>query len=306
MIDDISMPRLQEHVPTPKHERIATACVCCGSEKLKKSPAILMPFVAHRVFDWKPVDIDASWGLHTIKNGHAYSICNSLCCGECGCLFLDIRFSEAELHSLYQGYRNEEYTALRETYEPGYAKRNELLSAGVDYIAKIEQFLMPHLSFPVKVLDWGGDTGKNTPFKDRSEFLHIYDISHKPVIHGAEPVDKETACGTGYDLIVCSNVLEHVSYPSELMMELKHAMQKNTILYIEVPYEDIIRTSGDSKDTHLKKKHWHEHINFYTEASLFRLLNLCGLDVVSMQKLNASAEGSGGSFLFQIACKLKT
>jgi hypothetical protein len=306
MTDDIVIPHSQVHAHPPRHERIATACVCCGNETLKKSPAILMPFVAHRVFDWKPVEIDASWGLHTIKNGHAYSICNSLCCSECGFLFLDIRFSESELTSLYCGYRNEEYTALRETYEPGYAKRNESLNAGIDYIAEIEKFLMPHLSFPVRLLDWGGDTGKNTPFKNRSEFLHIYDISHQPVIHGAESIDKKTACGTRYDLIVCSNVLEHVPYPSELMMELKLAMQKDTILYIEVPYEDIIRTSGDSKDTHLKKRHWHEHINFYTEASLLRLLNMCGLDVVAMQKLNASAEGSSASFLFQMACKLKT
>jgi hypothetical protein len=44
-----------------KKERIATQCVCCGSENLKSSPAVLMPFVAHRTFGWKPAVIDKSW-----------------------------------------------------------------------------------------------------------------------------------------------------------------------------------------------------------------------------------------------------
>ena len=41
-------------------ERIATQCVCCGSEKLRNSPAVLIPFVSHRTFGWKPIEIDDS------------------------------------------------------------------------------------------------------------------------------------------------------------------------------------------------------------------------------------------------------
>ena len=40
-----------------KRERIAAQCVCCGSENLKSSPAVIMPFVAHRTFGWEPVFI---------------------------------------------------------------------------------------------------------------------------------------------------------------------------------------------------------------------------------------------------------
>jgi hypothetical protein len=143
-----------------KHERIATECVCCGSKSLKKSPALLMPFVADRAFGWQPVEIDGSWGLKTITSGMAYSICNSLFCGDCGLLFLDIRFSEVELNSLYDEYRGQQYTDLRETYEPGYKQRNDSLNAGIGYIAEIERFLGPHLSFPISILDWGGGYGE--------------------------------------------------------------------------------------------------------------------------------------------------
>lgn len=287
-----------------KRERIATECVCCGSNALKKSPAILMPFVAHRAFGWQPVEIDDSWGLKTINAGTAYSICNSLFCSDCGFLFLDIRFSEAELNSLYDGYRDKQYTDLRESYEPGYKERNNSLISGINYIDKIEEFLTPYLRFPINILDWGGDTGKNTPFKKKNNLFHIFDISKKPVLDGAKAVDKSTAFSTKYDLIICSNVLEHVPYPSDLILDMKNAMGKETVLYIEVPYEDVVRMSDLKEDLHLKKKHWHEHINFYTEESLLQMLNICGLVVVALKKLNASA-GGNATFLYQVACKIK-
>jgi hypothetical protein len=75
-----------------------------------------MPFVAHRVFGWEAVEITEDWGLKTINNGMAYSVCNSLLCDNCGHLFLDIRFNEGEMNSLYEGYRGQEYTELRERY----------------------------------------------------------------------------------------------------------------------------------------------------------------------------------------------
>ena len=138
-----------------KKERVSTQCVCCGSEDIKSSPAILMPFVAHRIFDWVPVVIDDTWGLSTIKKGNAYSICKSLYCSNCGFLFLDIRFSDNELSRLYDDYRGVEYNSLRETYEPGYTLRNNSLNAGIGYIKDIETFLAPHLNHPLTILDWG-------------------------------------------------------------------------------------------------------------------------------------------------------
>lgn len=283
-------------------DRIATSCVCCGSRALDKSPAILMPFVAHRTFGWKPVEITDDWGLKTIKNGMAYSICNSVQCRDCGLLFLDIRFSKSEMKSLYDGYREEQYTELREWYEPGYRQRNDALNAGIDYIPDIERFLSPHVTFPVSILDWGGDTGKNTPFKDRNKLVHIYDISNRPVIGGAQKIGQATALSTRYDLVVCSNVLEHVPYPAETLRDVRKAMGQGTLLYLEVPHEDIIRTGGTR--LHTKKKHWHEHVNFYTETSLERLLTTCGLSIVDMEQLEATTGGNSGG-LFLIACKVK-
>lgn len=302
----MATPSLSRKTPSeglPTRVRIATGCVCCGSRALKKSPAILMPFVAHRALGWEPVEITEDWGLRTIKNGMAYSICNSLQCVSCGLLFLDVRFTKSQMHSLYDGYRDEQYTQLREKYEPGYRERNDALDAGVDYVAEIEAFLTPHLRFPISLLDWGGDTGKNTPFKNSNQRFHIYDISSKPVIAGAEQVGKSTAVSTQYDLVVCSNVLEHIPYPAQTLLDIQKCMGRETVLYIEVPHEDIVRTASTETELCTKKKHWHEHVNFFTETSLQRLLSRCGLSAIDGRRLEVTVAGKSVG-LFLIACRL--
>jgi len=287
-----------------KKERIATNCVCCECRDLKKSPAILMPFIAHRVWGWVPVEITENWGLLTIKKGMAYSICNSLQCNNCGLIFLDIRFNEHECNALYDGYRGKEYTELREKYEPGYKERNDLLDSGITYLPEIEQFLLPYVKFPVNMLDWGGDTGKNTPFKNKNHIFHIYDVSNKQVILGAVNVDKTTVLNTKYDLIVCSNVLEHVPYPIELLVEIKHSMQKDTLLYVEVPFEEIMRNSDSENNLLTKKRHWHEHINFFSENSLNILLEKCELKIVELKQLKVSVANKI-CYQFIAICRLK-
>lgn len=287
-----------------KHERIASECVCCGSTDLNKTPAILMPFVAHRVFDWRPVRIDASWGLKTITSGYAYSICNSLFCNNCSFLFLDIRFSDKELNLLYAGYRDENYSRLRDFYEPGYYTSNNLLNQGISYIDKIEQFLFPHLQFPVRLLDWGGDTGINSPFKDKSKYIHIYEISEKNPIEGASLVSKKKAFSEIYDLVICSNVLEHVSYPEDIILDIKKCMNSNTILYIEVPQEEIIRRYSEDESIELKKFHWHEHINFFSKDSLINLMEKCNLIVIDYKELCVEINNKF-EYKFQIACEMK-
>jgi len=284
-------------------ERIATRCVCCKSENLSSSPAVLMPFVAHRVFGWEPVVIDDTWGLRTIKHGNAYSICNSLFCNDCRFLFLDIRFSEEELSKLYQDYRGQQYTELREYYEPGYADRNESIKAGCDYIHEVENFLRPYLTFPLTILDWGGDTGKNTPFRTNCRSLDIYDISSKAVEEGATLLSKNEVQSKKYSLIVCSNVLEHVSFPSESLSEIILGMGSKSLLYIEVPLENVLIDNESSP--HLYKRHWHEHVNFYSELSLRRLVQSAGLTLIDLKRLKTTVNGNP-VHLFQVACRLNS
>ena len=259
-----------------------------------------MPFISHRVFGWEPVLIDETWGLNTIQAGKAYSVCRSLECVDCELVFLDIRFSDGEIARLYDDYRGKVYTELREKYEPGYAVRNERLDHGSGYVASVESFLTPYLNGSIRLLDWGGDTGKNTPFKGQSLVFDIYDISNKPVISGARGVDYKTALLTNYSLIVCANVLEHVSYPLECLEQIMLLMNDETVLYVEVPFEALMKERESSR--FLRKKHWHEHINFFSELSLRKMMDAAGLNVIGLRTLGVTIAEKDSS-VFQIACK---
>lgn len=282
-------------------ERVARACVCCDSGNLQSAPAVLMPFVSSRVFGWDPVVIDASWGLKTIARGQAYALCKTLQCLDCGFVFLDIRFSETELARLYQDYRGEAYTALRDRFEPGYMERNSVLKAGTSYNEAIEGFIRPHVNLPASILDWGGDTGKNTPFKSHCTRMDIYDIGGSQVVSGAQQVSKEVAHASSYDLVVCSNVLEHVPYPRDVICDIKKAMNGSSILYLEVPFEDVMKNEAEKLPA--CKRHWHEHINFFSQKSLLTMLGQCDLKVDEIQILDIFSEGKTSS-LFQLACRL--
>ncbi len=283
---------------------IAKECVCCGGKNLKSSTAILMPFISHRVFNWRPVRIDESWGLRTIQAGVAYAVCNSLLCSSCHHLFLDMRFNDEEMKNLYQGYRETEYIEIRDHYEPGYKAKNEQLHKGYNYIDKIEEFLTPYVNQESKILDWGGDSGINTPFKQKNEVIHIYDISDREVIEGAKRVSKNEIEGKKYDLLICSNVLEHTPYPIEVLKEVCQYMSEKSTLYIEVPYENLVRTTEAKDQLHLNKKHWHEHINFYNENSMKKLVESSGMKVVNIRALPITGETS--AFVFQVACQLSS
>ncbi len=294
------MENLSSKLENVNKERIAEFCVCCGSRNLKNTPAILMPFLAERVFNWKQIKIDESWGLNTIKAGQTYSICNTLLCPECDFLFLDIRFSEKELSNLYSNYRGKKYTELRQKYEKDYKKRNKDLKKGITYMNKVESFIAKHVKLPLSILDWGGDTGQNSPFKNNNKILHVYDLGNSKPIKQASKIGKKDLNKNFYDLIVCSNVLEHVSYPSETLNDIKKNMTKQTILYIEIPYEKLILDIENKRKSFRDKKHWHEHVNFFSKKSILKLLKECSLKVIEFKKLKVS---DGDFSLMQIVCK---
>lgn len=280
-------------------ERIASRCVCCDEAELIRTPAILMPFVADRVFGWKPVTIDESWGLRTIRAGNAYTLCNSLYCRGCGLLFLDMRFSDSEMNRLYRDYRGDSYVSLRDYYEPGYALRNDELKRGIKYLDCVEKFLEPYFAFPISVLDWGGDTGKNTPFKNRSTNIDIYELSGVEPVSGARIVRRQELDNATYDLIVCSNVLEHVAYPLDLLEDIRQVMKGDSRLYLEVPFEAVM--VDHPEDPYVHKRHWHEHINFFSETALRSLVAAAGMKIIELQRLQLE-HFDVPVYLFQVIC----
>ena len=129
--------------------------------------------------------------------------------------FLDIRFDNKEMMKLYKDYRGEQYTRLRMLYEPDYAARNNELEKKYSYIDKVDEFILQSLTGSPTILDWGGNTGINTPLAKKRNHAYVYDISAKKTIDGVEKINRKNLNQIKFDLVVISNVLEHVSYPKK-------------------------------------------------------------------------------------------
>jgi hypothetical protein len=265
---------------------IARQCICCAGERLARSPAVLMPFVAKRVFGHEPVEITADWGLRDLKAGMAYTVCSSLQCQDCGSLFLDYRFTDEQMAALYRGYRDAAYTRERDHYEPGYASVATHYQGRAAYISDVEKWLAPRLPQRPAVLDWGGGNGINSPFLGQNARVHVHDISAVSVLDGVRRVGPEQLAEHTYDLVVCSQVLEHVPSPWDLIGKIIPALASRTLLYLEVPHEALMREHPGSLKLAPLKRHWHEHVNFFTETSVRRLLERAGLVVLDVLHLS--------------------
>lgn len=271
---------------------IATRCIACDAGELQRQPAVLMPFVAERALLWQACEITPAWGLRSVPSGHALALCMSLHCPHCGMLFLDMRFDDAEMARLYADYRGPGYTAQRERWEPGYTLRNAALEAGDAHLPQVEALLAPLLPARPAILDWGGDTGHNTPLKASAARHHVLDISGRATVPGAQAVSAEEAQRQRYDLLVLSNVLEHVADPLALLQAVARHVHEDGLLYLEVPFEATMRAAEQDAAAWRGKRHWHEHINFFSRPALHRLLARAGLEARHEQVLPLAGGGA--------------
>jgi hypothetical protein len=270
---------------------IATRCIACDEPRLERQPAVLMPFVAQRALLWQACEITADWGLTSVPSGHALPLCSTLHCPACGMLFCDLRFDDAEMARLYEGYRGAAYSTERERFEPGYASRNASLVAGDAHIGAVEAFLRPWLPAQPAILDWGGDSGINTPLRAVARLHQVLEISGKETLPGVVAVDEVAARRERYDLVVLSNVLEHLPDPLALLQRVATLLATGTKLYVEVPFEALMRGAESDATAWTRKRHWHEHVNFFSPRSLRRLLERAGLHAFDERLIELPASG---------------
>lgn len=270
---------------------IALCCIACGQVQVLRQSAVLMPFIAERALLWRPCEITPDWGLRSIPTGHAQALCNSVHCPACGMLFLDMRFDADEMQRLYDGYRGEAYTHQREAWEPGYAQRNAQLASGDRHIAAVEGLLRPWLPPRPRILDWGGDTGRNTPLRHEASRHEVFDISGQPLVAGAVSVLR--AEPGAHDLVVLSNVLEHVSDPLALLQQVVAVLSPQARLYVEVPFEALMQQAERDPSAWRAKRHWHEHVNFFSPGALSALAARAGLVVLDRRAIEVP--GSPGT-----------
>jgi Methyltransferase domain len=273
-------------------------CVVCGSTDCSSAPAVVTPFIAERVYD------RTTFGTRLLT------------CRSCGFGFFELRYSDEEMRRLYIDYRGPEYVRQRNKFEPWYTdKLNNSLFQDKAMIARRQAALLavldryrPGLSAScMAVLDYGGDDGKVVDGIMPQAEKYVYDISNTPVKPGLHVAPE--AGSVSYDLIICSNVLEHTPFPHETFKDIDRHAKTGSVVYIEVPLERpdglplVARRSAQQAWLLAARpaaffatfgrgmlRHLHEHVNFWTTASMEKLFASAGYDDVSVFVENISGQ----------------
>lgn len=264
----------------------ASSCVICEQPIKRLKKALVAPFLADRIWNRPPFCVDL------VK------------CDSCGFMFYNPRLEDEELRREYAGWRSDEYLKLRHSFEPWYtAKFNQDLGSAESYESR-RALLAPIVRKHVgqrrisRILDYGGDHGDLIAGLIEGAELFLYDISGSTPLPGVTPVKDPAICRA--DLIVNSNVLEHVGFPRVLVSQILQAAPAGGLVFIEVPCElalgftrmarrvaqvglmGLYRPQLISKIVRPAALYMmHEHINYFTENALTTLMRMCGSTVVA-------------------------
>ncbi len=252
---------------------------------------MVTPFLAQRIWQKKPFSIALSE------------------CSDCGFMFFNPRLEPSEENSLYSGYRGLEYQKMRHSFEPWYTEKlNASLSSPEAWQHRkglLASLFRDKLNLGgrqvEKVLDFGGDHGDLIADLVPASRRFVYEISGVNPIAGVEPLRNMEECRQHrFDLIVTSNVLEHVGSPRDVIAQIASIATPETLVFNEVPYESV--TDWRSRLKRLVQgglltvtrpalasrvlgpgmfNLMHEHVNYFSPRSLGRLMEVSGFQVIN-------------------------
>jgi SAM-dependent methyltransferase len=148
----------------------------------------------------------------------------------------------------------------------------------------------------LRILDYGGGNGKLLkPFVDAGHSCHIVDYNDNPIPGVTKLCDDIGSVpeGEGFDLIICSHVLEHVSDLQGLVSSLRRHLNPGGLLYAEVPQEIWAGLKLEADPV--------THIDFFTASSLSRLFLENGFQVLESREQVATYGRSSLEVLWLLA-----
>jgi hypothetical protein len=283
-------------------------CVICEGAIHRLKRALVAPFMATRIWNRNPFCVDL------------------VECEACGFIFYNPRLDDGDLHRLYAGYRSEEYQRMRHASEPWYTpKFNVDLASPASYEFR-RGLLFPILKQHIgdrkidRILDYGGDRGDLVVDLFEGAQAFVYDISQIPAAPGVTSINDPAACNA--DLIINSNVLEHVGFPRTLVADMMKAAPEGGLVFIEAPREDpfgmgriirriaqigVISVLHPSLAPFLVRPAslymMHEHVNSFTEQTLTTLMRSCGGTVIAAGSYPSSGRAGKGDMLWCMGMK---
>ena len=288
-------------------------CVICGGALAPQRRGVVTPFLAQRIWQRKPFSVALSQ------------------CSACGFLFFNPRLEPSEEASLYTGYRTPEYQKMRRRFEPWYTEKlNASLAAPATWQHRIQllrRLFHDRLKLDGRafgnVLDFGGDHGELIAGLVPASRRFVYEISGVPPVPGVESLGGVEQCRQHrFDLIVTSNVLEHVGSPRDVIAQIASIATPGTLVFNEVPYESVsdwrtrlkrIVQTGVLAVTHPALAGrvlgpgmfnlMHEHVNYFSPRSLDRLMEVSGFQVLDSGDYVVSTGLLGARMVWSLAQK---
>lgn len=242
-------------------------CPACGSTSLTKNhkPVTMSEFVLDRMTD----------------NNNGYVLNNQadlLTCNECKFLGVDVRFSPEEERRYYQNYLESDYINHRIRYEGTMWQDFEKFAQTSAYVdmRKHQAFTLLDSAVVVSaietVLDYGGNRGEMIPDQLNHARRYLLEVDQREAVNGCMHISDDVKV----ELVMCSHVMEHASFPSELLYNIKQYLVPKGCVYIEVPNE-------------VPGPRIHEHLNFISEEFLKNLLSRLGFDILAISKIPYTA-----------------
>ena len=171
-----------------------------------------------------------------------------------------------------------------------------------------------------RVLDYGGDRGDLVAGLFAGAEAYVYDISGIPAAEGVIATDDPLGCKA--DLIINSNVLEHVGFPGAVVSEILQELTNGGLMFVEVPCEvplgirRIARRFVQTAVTAVLRPHMagsvlrpaslymmHEHINYFNARSLAALMQACGVNVIASGAYLSNSRAGRADVAWCIATK---
>lgn len=245
----------------PYYKKYGKQCLVCGSDNTVSAKAHFAPFIVEREFagENKPTKL--------------------VTCSNCGMSYSEYRPNDEEMGRLYDQYWTKQYDEQRKRFEPTYSSDRYFTS---EWISSRREGMYDFISSAVdltgikNVLDYGGDEGEYLSERFLPAQRFVFDISNRETVEGVIRIASlEELKNQSWDLILCSEMLEHVNGPKQFMRLFAELLASDAFLYVEVPHEENFKSYSDAEI--------HEHINFYSPKSLEKLGISSGFKLLSFK-----------------------
>lgn len=214
---------------------------------------------------------------------------NIVQCNSCGLIFNELMPSEAELESIYtEGYFKSK-DSLKYGYTNYLADRSNIVKTSQRRLREIEKLKRPGSLLDIGCafgffMDVARERGWTVTGVEISRFAAEYaagELGLDVVNTSAESYEYGSR---SYDVITMWDLLEHLRDPAGTLRKLAGALREDGILVLSTP--DV-----ESLPARLMGEKWlgwqlrNEHLHYFSHATLERLLNAAGLEIIKRMQV---------------------